>query len=55
MPNAPLFPQPNVANYEEQKFESLPNEQSNSTGGELLEDSVEKVRRITIKGQIDGD
>lgn len=54
MLNAPLLPQPNIPNYTESQDQNLQKEQKNSTGGELLEIAIDKVRRITIKGQIDG-
>ncbi len=55
MLDAPLLPQPNLPNYGEPvAIKDQTAEQKKSTGGELLEKTVDKVRRVTIRGQIDG-
>lgn len=55
MHDTPMLPQPTPPNYAEPRIEQKPAEPTSSTGGKLLEDSVVKVRRRTIRGQIDGD
>ena len=55
MLNDPLYPDPEIPDYLEPQEQTEKEVQINSTGGELQEIVTQKVRRITIKGQIDGE
>jgi len=54
MLDSPLLPQPAIPDYSKPQENIPQEEQKNSTGGELQEIIVDKVRRIIIRGQIDG-
>lgn len=55
MPEMSIFPQIEIPNYSETQDESLQKAHDIQTGGELQDFVSEKVRRVYVRGQIDGE